>query len=127
MSDQTITLPRGEFAAYQKAVDLGKAECARLATERDQAIASRDQALRAAEAERAARVAAEAVVRASQDYRAAVDSLNGIEGAERRLLVALATYEQPGELFPPPVDESSAERHAIRAIGLVKRMREGEE
>ena len=127
MSDQTITLPRGEFAAYQKAVELGKAECARLTTERDAALASRDQALRAVEAERSARERADAVVRATQDYRAAVDSLNGIDVAERRLLAALTTYEQPDELFPPPADESPAERQAIRAIGLVKRMRTGEE
>ena len=118
----TITIPRGEFAAYQKALDRAKDEIAQLAMERDEALSSRDQALMVAATERVARTRADTVIATLREWRAGDVSASS-------LTIALAQYDAAlrgvGELFPPPptTTPEDAERQARQAMGVVGRLK----
>jgi hypothetical protein len=135
----TITIPRGEFAAYQNAVERGKAECAQLTMERDQALADRDQALKALDAERVARQRAEEIVRYAEELRIVMRDVETAQTdhqkaqaeahadyvwrALRTVLERRATVTEP-ELFPPPPSKDEILQRGLRVVGRLKRLGE---
>lgn len=108
MSDnQTITLPQGEFAAYQRAIESAKDRIALLVRERDEA---RHRARSATEACQAAEADAQALRTVALAY---VTSATYDERARLRAeLHVLATVEHPGVLL---LKELEAARTVIGA------------
>jgi hypothetical protein len=89
-----------ELATYQNAIELAKSEMARLRSERDDAIRSRDQALRAAEAANAAATPREsqlgqahAEIARLEESLVYVGKAINIRSARKRIAAALAEKE----------------------------------